>query len=231
MNERILSDDEIAALRKHWSTAPTVNEAAKRLGISRETARSWARKLGLTRPVRSDWSDERVDLLKNLWAQGVSASNIAARLGGEISRNAVLGKVHRMGIVVRGQRTKTYGKSVRAKKRLMIRHATTKLELSVFGKARAKFKSGPPTNEDRQQYKVAIEQTNSDIARVKFLELEPHHCRFGVGDPRKPGFGFCGLERIPGSAYCGHHHSRTHTPVPVRTRPEPVTAPSEKVDA
>ena len=43
------------------------------------------------------WTDERVELLKNLWAEGLSASQIAAELGG-ITRNAVIGKVHRLGL-------------------------------------------------------------------------------------------------------------------------------------
>ena len=43
------------------------------------------------------WTDERVELLKKLWSDGLSASQIAAELGG-ITRNAVIGKVHRLGL-------------------------------------------------------------------------------------------------------------------------------------
>ncbi|MGZ5850479.1 MAG: GcrA family cell cycle regulator, partial [Methyloceanibacter sp.] len=43
------------------------------------------------------WNDERVELLKKLWAEGLSASQIASRLGG-VTRNAVIGKVHRLGL-------------------------------------------------------------------------------------------------------------------------------------
>src|SRR5262245_47609395 len=43
------------------------------------------------------WNDERVELLKKLWAEGLSASQIAGRLGG-VTRNAVIGKVHRLGL-------------------------------------------------------------------------------------------------------------------------------------
>ena len=46
------------------------------------------------------WTDERVELLKKLWSDGLSASQIAAELGG-ITRNAVIGKVHRLGLVPR----------------------------------------------------------------------------------------------------------------------------------
>lgn len=43
------------------------------------------------------WTDERVEILKKLWAEGLSASQIAGRLGG-VTRNAVIGKVHRLGL-------------------------------------------------------------------------------------------------------------------------------------
>src|SRR6516164_9885922 len=43
------------------------------------------------------WNDERVELLKKLWSDGLSASQIAGRLGG-VTRNAVIGKVHRLGL-------------------------------------------------------------------------------------------------------------------------------------
>ena len=49
------------------------------------------------RPELQTWTDERVELLKKLWADGLSASQIAGELGG-ITRNAVIGKVHRLGL-------------------------------------------------------------------------------------------------------------------------------------
>src|SRR5207247_4297849 len=53
--------------------------------------------LGRKEIERMSWTDERVELLKKLWADGLSASQIAAELGG-ITRNAVIGKVHRLGL-------------------------------------------------------------------------------------------------------------------------------------
>src|SRR5580700_2309548 len=52
------------------------------------------------------WTDERVELLKKLWSDGLSASQIAAELGG-ITRNAVIGKVHRLGLSGRAKSTST----------------------------------------------------------------------------------------------------------------------------
>src|SRR5262245_40116267 len=51
-----------------------------------------------------NWTDERVELLRKLWAEGLSASQIAAQLGG-VSRNAVIGKVHRLKLSSRGRAT------------------------------------------------------------------------------------------------------------------------------
>ena len=51
-----------------------------------------------------NWTDERVELLKKLWNEGLSASQIAAQLGG-VSRNAVIGKVHRLKLSGRGKTT------------------------------------------------------------------------------------------------------------------------------
>ncbi len=56
------------------------------------------------------WTDERVELLKKLWADGLSASQIAAELGG-ITRNAVIGKVHRLKLSARAKPTNTAPRS------------------------------------------------------------------------------------------------------------------------
>jgi hypothetical protein len=55
-----------------------------------------------------------------------------------------------------------------------------------------------------------------DVPRKKLADLEPNECRFGVGDPRDAGFGFCALEKLPGSSYCDAHHVRTRAAPVVR---------------
>ena len=68
------------------------------------------------------WNDERVELLKKLWADGLSASQIAGRLGG-VTRNAVIGKVHRLGLSGRATTSRMKSHRPRARsqtaKRLM----------------------------------------------------------------------------------------------------------------
>src|SRR3954452_15548324 len=62
-------------------------------GFAIRTARAGA---GMT------WTKERIELLTKLWTEGLSASQTAAELGGDLSRNAVLGKAHRLGLAQSG---------------------------------------------------------------------------------------------------------------------------------
>ena len=62
-----------------------------------------------------NWTDERVEKLKRLWAEGLSASQIAAQLGG-VSRNAVIGKVHRLNLPGRAKAGGSTGASRSAKR-------------------------------------------------------------------------------------------------------------------
>jgi len=205
MNERILSESEIEALRKHWASAPTIDEAAKRLGVCSDTARHWARKLGLVRPNNNPWTLERTERLIALTKAGCSGSVIAAELG--ITRNSVIGKVGRLGMHLGNCRnTKGHISTGRPQKPV----------LTSFNKYRKpKVKSKP------EFQKAPIPPPNiEDIPRKAFAELSENDCRFPVNDPRLPGFGFCALPRIPGSAYCSGHHARCWQPVPIRRRPD-----------
>lgn len=205
MNERILSESEIEALRKHWATAPTIDEAAKRLGICRETARHWARKIGLVRPNTNPWTPELTERLVALTKAGDSGSAIAAKLG--VTRSAVIGKVHRLGMQLGNCRNGNG--QIRTGR-------PQKPVLTSFNKYRnRKAKSKP------EFQKAPIPPPNvEDIPRKVFAELSENDCRFPVNDPRLPGFGFCALPRIPGSSYCSGHHARCWQPVPIRRRPD-----------
>src|ERR1044072_1581830 len=72
-----------------------------------------------TRPEIT-WTDDRVDLLKRLWADGLSASQIAGELGG-ITRNAVIGKVHRLGLSGRAKSPSSSAPRVRKPRSHMLR--------------------------------------------------------------------------------------------------------------
>src|SRR5688572_2152409 len=70
------------------------------------------------------WTDERVELLKKLWADGLSASQIAGELGG-ITRNAVIGKVHRLGLSGRAKSASSSAPRVRKPRTHMLRVGRT----------------------------------------------------------------------------------------------------------
>src|ERR1043166_5233191 len=72
--------------------------------------------------VEITWTDDRVELLKRLWAEGLSASQIAGELGG-ITRNAVIGKVHRLGLSGRAKPSSSGAPRARKPRSHMLRVA------------------------------------------------------------------------------------------------------------
>lgn len=152
------------------------------------------------------WNDERIDLLKKLWGEGLSASQIAGRLGG-VSRNAVVGKVHRLGLAGRATtsrktptrrtyRLPTHTRAAREAGRRAIDAARERL------RAMTAFAAGPGSHDDPP----TVRALDVPVAeRIKHADLEPHHCRWPCGDPRHPDFGFCGKRKIEGRSYCEDH--------------------------
>lgn len=145
------------------------------------------------------WTDERIHELKRLWARGESASLIAATLGG-VTRNAIIGKVHRLGLSGR---------------------ATMSRDNKSRRQARARRKDPKPVQPTKTRAAVASlfskpeplpSQQATDVARVAFVDLGEHQCRWGVGDPQHANFGFCGAEKVPGLSYCSHHARRAYAP-------------------
>lgn len=147
------------------------------------------------------WTDARVELAKQLFEDGATASQAAMKLGG-ISRNAIIGKWHRMGLV----RTPKQRSLMRARKPITRKEKIAKTPKRL-----------PPTF-----FAEPLPQpVETDIARVSLMDLERHHCRFPVGDPKDPTFGFCGCQPYPGLPYCEAHARRAYTPATLRSEPGP----------
>lgn len=157
------------------------------------------------------WTDERVELLTKLWKDGFSASQIAGKLGG-VSRNAVIGKVHRLGLSGRGAPSKT--KTTIRKPSSAMKSSQAK---TVSPSAAAER---PAPRQERPSPKLATvdgvkappthipENPEQDVARVKLLDLQPGQCKWPCGDPQTDTFGFCGLPKVPGLPYCEAHAAR-----------------------
>jgi GcrA cell cycle regulator len=160
-----------------------------------------------------NWTDDRVELLKKLWADGLSASQIAAELGG-ISRNSVIGKVHRLGLAGRAKRPAAAmprQRKPRSQATMMritrpaIRGNTVLAALHAF---EPEIEPEPEVCENI----VPIGQ------RCSLLELGEGKCRWPIGDPTAPDFFFCGGKTIEGLPYCGYHSRIAYQPVVDRRR-------------
>lgn len=138
------------------------------------------------------WNDERVELLKKLWAEGLSASQIASKMGG-VTRNAVIGKVHRLGLSGRAapakpQRGMDYKDQPVAEKTV----AATPLTKPVYDS----YLSEP-------DFVAPIVLSGGDMATVSTLSR--NMCKWPIGDPASDDFHFCGQSTPTGKSYCPYH--------------------------
>jgi GcrA cell cycle regulator len=161
-----------------------------------------------------DWTDEKVKTLTRMWAEGLSASIIGARIG--MSRNAVIGKRIRLGLPGRG--VKGGRKRASAPSSMPLKpprdhrdHAT--INVAELRRLRAEMETAP-----KQEPKQTPDGAPVPLM-ITLLDLTDQMCRWIVTDDRP--FLYCGHESEPGTAYCEHHYSRMFVgrPVSRATRP------------
>jgi len=165
-----------------------------------------------------NWTDERVELLKKLWAEGLSASQIATQLGG-VSRNAVIGKVHRLKLSGRGR---TSSSAPRPKKTASSngsrpaprtsRQVTTTVGATAL---QARFDAEPDAHaEVRPQQNVVIPIP----LKLKLVELGERTCKWPIGDPMHEDFAFCGVDVGECGPYCSYHSKLAYQPASDRRK-------------
>lgn len=167
---------------------------------------------GGKKPKKNTWPDERVEVLKQLWTDGLSASQIAARLGDGITRNAVIGKVHRLGLSGRGSPTRVARPRTRRP-----RQPSAPRQVQSGGNAALKSK---PATAAKPQPAVKREPIPEPIRlvelrdgeRIGILSLTDKTCRWPHGDPGTPEFSFCGHQPQSGTPYCEYHASVAYQP-------------------
>ncbi|KQP30882.1 GcrA cell cycle regulator [Methylobacterium sp. Leaf104] len=158
------------------------------------------------------WSDERVDLLRRLWEDGLSASQIATQLGG-VTRNAVIGKVHRLGLSGRVKSGETSGASPRK----TVREA--ELEVVAPALAVAEPDTAPVAFEAPVAAPAVVAPVSLTISRrVTIMDLRESMCRWPIGDPTSPDFHYCGDRSITGLPYCTTHAQIAYQPAAERKR-------------
>ncbi len=186
------------------------------------------------------WTDERVEKLKAMWGEGQSASQIAKALGG-VTRNAVIGKVHRLGLSNRATGSKPAAsaavaspeaKPAKAASKAAAPSATPtpKAEPTVVAAPAAPTKPviqsstmrrepPPPTPamvEDAQRTAQALAAIQKKAKRLDLLELTERTCKWPIGDPATEDFYFCGLGCAPGKPYCEAHVAVAFQPMSSR---------------
>ena len=174
------------------------------------------------------WTDDRVEILKKLWIEGQSASQIAKELGG-VTRNAVIGKVHRLGLSNRATsssssksdtKSKTSVKSMSDTKRVSNKTSTSKVtsanspsepRSNVTSLRRQIIPAGQPlppqpsANEISPEALARVSEIEKKAKRISLLELTERTCKWPVGDPATEEFWFCGLPSQAGKPYCEAH--------------------------
>jgi GcrA cell cycle regulator len=165
------------------------------------------------------WNDERVELLKKLWSDGLSASQIAGRLGG-VTRNAVIGKVHRLGLS--GRATTSRMKSHRPRARSQAAKRLMKPRFTALGNpALRQLYLG-----DSEPYTPSLEELVIPVKERRSIQtLEERDCRWPIGDPQQTDFHFCGRKKLIGLPYCEFHARRAFQPPQPRRRDREIPVP------
>ena len=162
------------------------------------------------------WTEDRVATLSKLWAEGLSASQIAKQLGG-VTRNAVIGKVHRLGLSGRAKpsrpkpaKTATTARaaSSRPKRASSPTAKTAKSEAPKTAKAKPATPAPLPVSVEPPLEAKPLQ----DGSYATILTLTEHMCKWPIGDPSGDEFRFCGRKTDPDEPYCKAHSMVAYQP-------------------
>ncbi|MGB0661090.1 MAG: GcrA family cell cycle regulator [Mangrovicoccus sp.] len=179
------------------------------------------------------WTEERVEILKKMWAEGQSASQIAKELGG-VTRNAVIGKVHRLGLSNRA--TSPAAKAAEPEKTAApadpkpvsaaandpspvaeaktaeppAREPITSVKIPVPTRkaivpAGQPLPPQPSPNEISPEALASQREVEKHAKKLSLMELTERTCKWPIGDPATTDFYFCGLPVQQGKPYCEAH--------------------------
>ena len=186
------------------------------------------------------WTDERVEALKAMWNDGKSASQIAKELGG-VTRNAVIGKVHRLGLSNRttgaepaeteetqasvSRQPETVAEVDNVKQtaepepEVSTAPQATVRELPITPRNRIPGKPLPPQptpNEISEEALANLKEVAKKAKRQTLMQLTERTCKWPVGDPATEDFWFCGLPTAAGKPYCDAHVAVAFQPMSAR---------------
>ncbi|MGE0718831.1 MAG: GcrA family cell cycle regulator [Alphaproteobacteria bacterium] len=152
-----------------------------------------------------DWTDERISELKRLWSEGFSASQIAERLGG-ITRNAVIGKAHRLHLPSRPSPIQRQMGERRLRARSPLRQAPIRPAAPAPEAVRAPIIPAAPIVRPAAAAPPPPKALRGGpIDYSSALTLTDRHCHWPIGHPNEAGFHFCGAPAASGRPYCSAH--------------------------
>lgn len=176
--------------------------------------------------MNAGWTEDRVGALKKLWLEGQSASQIAKALGGGVTRNAVIGKVHRLGLSGRAAPSQPARTTFRT-----ARPSTKAAAASAAAPTAAAAPAAPvqPTQAPSAPRRIEavaprpaavptqVAQPSAPAPMPELpgtatvLTLGAHMCKWPIGDPSSREFSFCGRRASEG-VYCVEHARVAYQP-------------------
>ena len=131
------------------------------------------------------WTDEKVSKLKNLWGKGKTASQIAEIIGG-VSRNAVIGKAHRLNLsaIIKTRSNTTQNNNV---------NTYSSNNNSKRTSRKHKFRS------------LLLDKNFEPARNLQLEDLSEHTCKYMEGHPDEKGSSFCGRKTVEKFSYCPLH--------------------------
>lgn len=146
------------------------------------------------------WSPERVEMLKRLWTEGLTASQIAAQLG-QVSRNSVIGKVHRLNLT---------GRAKPASAPKPVRRARPPAPRVTANR--------PPSHAQPPRPYISRDVPFEDMMvplsfNISLEKLENGMCKWPIGDPQAENFCYCGHKQYNTLPYCEYHSRIAYQPV------------------
>jgi GcrA cell cycle regulator len=155
-----------------------------------------------------DWTVERVETLKRLWRDGLSASQIAAEFRGAVSRSAVIGKVHRLNLATRDKKisARKPGYVPRERKERAPAFRQPRIARSAATAATNERTKHQRMEDAARMRDIFASETGPANGGVTFAALAKNHCRWPLGDPSNlDTFRFCGEAKAGDGPYCECH--------------------------
>jgi GcrA cell cycle regulator len=145
------------------------------------------------------WTDERIAILKTGWESGMTASQIAEKLGEGVTRNAVIGKAHRLGLESRPSPVKP------GEENTAPAEAALAAPSPAASAGPAPAPAAAPAAPAAAKPAAKRPSRAAKAPRTTLLDLNERICKWPIGHPGEPDFHFCGQPVQPGFPYCSEH--------------------------